>query len=255
MALLDFITGEVIGLTPGARVISPAPNYPNGSDYYTLGIEGTPPPNSAMDFNSLQLKVAQMPNGSQVITFLSINIPPNAKPGDPIYDYFAFQLVDAASGAVLVGCIPNVPPYIVSGGSGSVASARLSYGWNQDDGAYAVSGKILALDYFQPNADGRDARIFRLQYNSLHPTAQPPASMLTDINNQQAVWKGTKGPLTFARHINGTINVLWSDGSASKTDPAYINPAASTLVPFTDHVPPKTTAYSNFVYRWSGQKQ
>jgi prepilin-type processing-associated H-X9-DG protein len=99
-----------------------------------------------------------------------------------------------------------------------------------------------------------------LQYKQLNPglkppNDQPPASLINDINNQVNVWKGAKGPLTFVRHINNTINVLWSDGSASKTSASYINPTGGALVPFMDHVPPATTAYANFVYRWSGQKQ
>jgi prepilin-type N-terminal cleavage/methylation domain-containing protein len=251
-------SAEIIGLAPGPRVVSPAPGYPNGPNYYTLGIEGVGPPNGDMDFNDLILKVAQNPDGSQVITILAVDANVTGVTGSAQFvatGGYVFSLIDAASGVALIPlCFPDDPPYTVPG-RGTTGSGKVSYGWNQEDGAYGVTGKILALDYFQPNADGRDARIFRLQYNALYPTAQVPASMLTDINNQQAVWKGSKGPLTFARHINGTINVLWSDGSASKTDPAYINPAASTLVPFTDHVPPKTTAYSNFVYRWSGQKQ
>ena len=87
------------------------------------------------------------------------------------------------------------------------------------------------------------------------PNDVPPPSVITDVNNQQAVWKGTNGPLTFARHINSTINVLWSDGSASKTTAAYINPTSGAPVPYIDHMPPGITAPANMVYKWSGQKQ
>jgi prepilin-type N-terminal cleavage/methylation domain-containing protein len=246
-------TGEVLGFAPGARVISPAPGYPNGANYYTLGFEDMPPPASDMDFNDLQVKVQQNPDGSQVVTILSKSAS------------YTYSLIDAASGRVLVSDFnsTSVAPYPVQGqgaSGGSAASGAVSYGWNQMDSAYAVTGKVLALDYFQPNADGRDSRILRLQYKQYNPNLkppndQPPASMLADINNQVNVWKGTKGPLTFVRHINNTINVLWSDGSASKTTASFINPSSGGLVTFIDHVPPGTTAYANFVYRWSGQKQ
>ena len=132
LAIQVLESGEIIGLAPSPRVISPAPGYPNGPNYYTLGIEDLPPPDSEMDFNDLILKVAQNPDGSQVVSILSVE-------GDRT---------------------------ALAGGS------KVSYGWNQDDGAYAVSGKILALDYYHPNADGRDARIFRLQYNALYPSTK-----------------------------------------------------------------------------------
>jgi prepilin-type N-terminal cleavage/methylation domain-containing protein len=248
--------GEIMGLVPGVRVISPGPGTTNGPTanppYYTLGLEDWPPPGSDMDFNDIVVKVTLMPDGSQVLSVVSKDSANH------------FDLVDAASGRILYKNweSTSVPSFTAPSTSttGTVASGKVSYGWNQIDAAYAVTGKVLALDYYQPNADGRDQRILKLQYKLLNPGTKPPndvppASMITDINNQQATWKGANGPLTFARHINNTINVLWSDGSASKTSAAYINPTLGSPVPFTDHVPPAITTYATFVYRWSGQKQ
>jgi hypothetical protein len=113
LAILVVNTGDTVRLVPGVRVLSPAPDFPDGPTanppYYTLGFEDLPPPSCNMDFNDLELKVAELPDGSQVVSII-------AKSAS-----YTFSLVDAASGKVLISDFNSttVPPYRLPSGAGS----------------------------------------------------------------------------------------------------------------------------------------
>jgi prepilin-type processing-associated H-X9-DG protein len=175
----------------------------NGDGSYTLALEDTPPPSSDMDFNDLVLRIRKNADGGVTVTVLSRNAS------------FHFDLIDIRTDAVLI------PLFERSGMSYTFPGGfSCSYGWNQEDPAYAINGRVLALDYFQYTAVGKPL----------------PGGDRNDWNKQKSAW--ARPVPKFARHIN-MVNVLWSDGSASRCSPAYLRP----------------TAASNYEMRWRGSKE
>jgi prepilin-type N-terminal cleavage/methylation domain-containing protein/prepilin-type processing-associated H-X9-DG protein len=202
-------TGEILGLQGGARVH----RTEKGPNEYVLGIEDSPPPNSDMDFNDLVLDVKTDPlTGMVTITVMSSEAA------------YRFDLINAATGEVLV------PNFQQANLNYKVPGSFCSYGWNQEDGAYGINGRILALDFVTYSAWGR----------MINGQTAP-----TDWATNRNAWANAK----FARHVN-TVNVLWSDGSVSRVSPAKINPLGGGMDNLYN-----SGWTNNYIQRWMGARE
>jgi hypothetical protein len=146
----------------------------------------------------LTLNVKKNANGSATIKVLSRS--------GAVRD---FDLVVAETKGVVAA------KFQTPGQTQTVSTLWCSYGWNADERAYGITGKVLALDYYRLSADS--AR---------------------DDWAKHGQWPKSAPAPEFARHVNaakpgGVINVLWSDGSASTTTPDQIalpnNPATNSI--------------------------
>jgi len=209
VAILVKNTGEQLGLQAGNRMH----RTDKGPYEYILGMEDTPPPTSDLDYNDLVLDVKTDPlTGIVTVTIMS---------NDAGYN---FDLINAATGDVLISNFKS------GGLNYKVPGSFCSYGWNQEDPAYGINGRVLALDFVTYSAWGR-----------MIPQDTPP----TDWAANRNAWASPK----FARHAN-TISVLWSDGSVSKWTANRINPLGGG----TDNLYGSGWT-NNYIQRWMGAKE
>jgi prepilin-type N-terminal cleavage/methylation domain-containing protein/prepilin-type processing-associated H-X9-DG protein len=219
-AILVLRTGEMISLSAGTQVtrtdISPTE--------YTLGIEDEPPPNGDGCYQDLVVHVKRGEDGSVTVTVIGNS---SQDPRWPM------ALIEVSTGTTVMTIQPG--PQSVGMKYTFRGRANPSYGWNVEDGAYGINGRVLALDFMQECAAGR----------MMWSDTARVKNVLEDWRTQTAAWN--QRPPLFARHL-GMVNVLWSDGSASRCDPAYIKPTGGSQDP-TDGL------FRNYKLRWSETKR